>query len=216
MERPEKPNHPRNGLNCSCCCCCNYLWIVEYGLTKFLTDPDTVPYWRSMENGEWLGGPCVDCHYMLNWRLRYNEKCAVKTHGNKADANTEYTFTLTMPPGYNPKKPIEEAAKLIMMNGLTNKPYEKPEKWAYVLEHTAAGTPHIHGMYKTPSGRRIAAKYFNRYWSLWKETDDEGKPIKLGNGHQGGYHAKARHSESYLAYMSKEGCVHSSEKISLV
>jgi len=193
-------------MTCYCCCCNNYKWIVEQGYSDFLSNPDL-----------YHPDGCETCQYMYMWRQLYEEKCKVnKTHGNKADANTEYAFTLTMPPDYKPKKPIEEAARLIMMNGLTNKPYEKPEKWAYVMEHTAAGTPHIHGMYKTPSGRRIAAKYFNRYWSLWKETDEDGKPIKLGNGHQGGYHAKARHGESYLAYMSKEGCVHSSEKLSLV
>lgn len=131
-------------------------------------------------------------------------------HANTADNTTEYAFTLTMPPKYEPKKPIDEVARLICTNGLTNKPYEKPEKWAYVIEHTEAGTAHIHGMYKTASGRRIATKYFNRYWPLWDEK------VKLGNGHQGGYHSKARHNESYSAYMTKEGCVHSSEKISLV
>jgi len=124
---------------------------------------------------------------------------------NAADDNTEYAFTLTMPPLYDSKKSIEEVARLICTNGLTNKPYEKPEKWAFVLEHIEAGTPHIHGMYKTPSGRRIAAKYFQRYWPLWDEK------TKLGHGHKGGYHQKARHNESYVAYMEKEGCVHSSQ-----
>ena len=27
----------------------------------------------------------------------------------------------------------------------------------------------------------------------------------MGHGHKGGYHAKARHTESYEAYMEKEG-----------
>lgn len=117
----------------------------------------------------------------------------------KADQTTEYAFTLTMPPDYTPKKPIEEAARLIMVNGLTNKPYEKAERYAYVLEHTEKGTPHIHGVYKTASGRRIAAKYFQRYWPLWDEK------VKMGLGHKGGYHQKARHNESYDSYMEKEG-----------
>lgn len=126
---------------------------------------------------------------------------APKADSRKADPGTEYAFTLTMPPTYVPKKPIEECAKLLLEHGLTNKPYEKPSEYAFVLEHTEQGTPHIHGVYKTPSGRRIAAKYFQRYWPLW----DEKK--KLGNGHQGGYHQKARHTESYAAYLEKEGVV---------
>jgi len=143
-------------------------------------------------------------------------------HANTADNTTEYAFTLTMPPNYKSLKGLEEAARLICTNGLTNKPYEKPDKWAFVLEHTEAGTPHIHGMYKTPSGRRIAAKYFERYHLVdgfvKSETDKYfwNEKIHLGHGHRGGYHQKARHNESYSAYMTKEGCVHSSEKISLV
>jgi hypothetical protein len=124
---------------------------------------------------------------------------------NQAEADTAYAFTLTSPPGYKHTKTIEEVAELICTKGLTNKPYEKPTQWAFVLEHTEAGTPHIHAMYKTPSGRRIADKYFQRYWPLWDVK------VKLGSGHKGGYHQKARHNESYEAYMQKEGCVHSSE-----
>lgn len=126
---------------------------------------------------------------------------APKANPLKADPNTEYAFTLTMPPDYNPKKPIEVVARLIMEHGLTNNPIEKAAEWAFVLEHTEAGTPHIHGVYRTPSGRRISAKYFKRYWPLWDEK------VKLGNGHKGGYHAKARSGESYKGYMEKEGVV---------
>lgn len=127
-------------------------------------------------------------------------------HPLAAEPDTAYAFTLTMPPDYETKKPIDEIARLIMQHGLTNKPYEKPHKWAYVMEHTEKGTPHIHGVYQTPSGRRISSKYFKRYWSLW----DEKKP--MGHGHQGGYHNKARHLESYEAYMQKEGVVHNSSE----
>lgn len=122
-------------------------------------------------------------------------------HPQAKDPNTEYAFTLTMPPDYVPAKPLDEVARLIMERGLTNKPYEKASSWAFVLEHTEKGTPHIHGVYKTPSGRRISSKYFNRYWPLWDEK------VKLGYGFKGGYHSPARHSESYSAYLEKEGVV---------
>lgn len=122
-------------------------------------------------------------------------------HPQAAKPNTEYAFTLTMPPDYVPHKSLEEVARLILERGITNKPYEKADEWAFVLEHTEKGTPHIHGVYKTPSGRRIAKKYFKRYWPLWDED------IHLGAGHKGGYHAPARHSESYHAYLLKEGVV---------
>lgn len=122
-------------------------------------------------------------------------------HPQAAKPGTEFAFTLTMPPDYVCVKPIEESARLILTNGLTNKPYEKATDWAYVLEHTDKGTPHIHGVYRTASGRRISSKYFKRYWPLWDEK------VKLGHGFKGGYHSPARHAESYAAYLEKEGVV---------
>jgi len=147
---------------------------------------------------EWKEHPrCEVCE--LHARL------LVKTPGKnshlKAEEGVEYAFTLTMPPDYKPANPLPEVARKILEFGLTNKPYEKAIEYAYVLEHTEKGTPHIHGVYKTPSGRRISSKYFNRYWTLWDESVD------LGHGHKGGYHRKARHSESYKAYLEKEGVV---------
>lgn len=127
----------------------------------------------------------------------------------KATQNTQYAFTLTQPPGYI--KPggmsIEESAEKLLRHGLTSKPEQKATKWAYVLEHTEQGTPHVHGVYFCESGKRIGDKYFKRYWPLW----DTKK--KMGQGHQGGYHAQARHNESYENYLTKEGCVKSSEDI---
>lgn len=126
-----------------------------------------------------------------------------KENPRKAEEGTEYAFTLTMSPNNPPVKPLPEVAKLIMEYGLTSKPYEHAIEYAYVLEHTEAGTPHVHGVYKTPSGRRISSKYFKRYMGdkYWDET------VHLGHGHKGGYHQKARHSESYAAYLEKEGAV---------
>lgn len=140
-----------------------------------------------------------------DYGLTFKSRCdahAAKVDSRKADASIAYAFTLTMPPDYEPKKPIEEVARLICENGMTSKPYERPSQWAYVIEHTEAGTPHIHGMYKIASGRRIEQKYFKRYWPLWDEK------VKLGHGHKGGYHQKARHEECYDAYIQKEGVVH--------
>lgn len=140
-----------------------------------------------------------------DYGLTFKSKCsqhAPKVDSRKADATTAYAFTLTMPPDYESKKPIEEVARLICENGMTSKPYERPIMWAYVLEHTEAGTPHIHGMYKMASGRRIENKYFKRYWPLWDEK------VKLGHGHKGGYHQKARDEQSYDAYIQKEGVVY--------
>lgn len=191
---PEHPGHPRFDINgypqdaehpgviaCNCCCCVNYDWQIRDGISTPLKTP------RYNCRGH--------CAIYAEWHK--SKKSPVGRP--KAEQTTEYAFTLTQPPDYESKKPIEEVARLIMTNGLTNKPYEKAERFAFVLEHTEKGTPHIHGVYKTPSGRRIASKYFQRYWPLWDEK------VKMGHGHRGGYHQKARHEESYSAYMEKEG-----------
>lgn len=156
---------------------------------------------------------CSECS--LEWNpilMEYcNEYCSVHqevvvpTPGRrKADPDTQYAFTLTQPPDYKPAKPIEELARLIMTSGLTSTPAERASQWAFVKEYTEAGVPHIHGVYKTRSGRRIEQKYFKRFWKIWDEK------VPLGQGHKGGYHAKARNNQCYAAYMEKEGeVVHS-------
>jgi len=157
---------------------------------------------------------CEDCYLQFNHVIgqSLNVYCPIHPdptpppqkpkHKLAAIEGTEYAFTLTMPPDYVSKLPIDVAARKILEMGQTSKPqYEYATEWAYVIEHTDKGTPHIHGVYKTPSGKRIEQKYFKRHWDLWDEK------INLGHGHKGGYHQKARHSESYANYMSKEGVV---------
>jgi len=113
----------------------------------------------------------------------------------------DYAFTLTAPPDMNlTAEQFKSAAEKILKHGISSK-YEHPSRAAYVLEYTEKGTPHIHGVYRMESGRRITQKYFKRYWLLWDEA------VKLGHGHKGGYHQKARHTESYEAYMAKEGII---------
>lgn len=113
----------------------------------------------------------------------------------------DYAFTLTAPPDMElTTEQFTASASKILKHGISSK-YEHPTRSAYVLEFTEKGTPHIHGVYTMANGRRITQKYFKRYWPLWDES------IKLGHGHRGGYHQKARHSESYEVYMEKEGII---------
>lgn len=171
--------------------CCETNLKIYSSYDKLTPGLKTLPF-------DWKENP--DCKRMCPILKALLVKPVV-AHPQAAKPGTEYAFTLTMPPDYTCPKPLEEVARLIMTNGLTNKPYEKAESWAFVLEHTDKGTPHIHGVYKTPSGRRISKKYFKRYWTLWDED------THLGAGHKGGYHSPARHSESYSAYLEKEGVV---------
>lgn len=171
--------------------CCETNLKIYSSYDKLTPGLKTLPF-------DWKENP--DCKRMCPLLKALLVKPDV-AHPQAAKPGTEYAFTLTMPPDYTCPKPLEEVARLIMTNGLTNKPYEKAVDWAFVLEHTEKGTPHVHGVYRTASGRRISSKYFKRYWTLWDEK------VKLGHGFKGGYHSPARHSESYSAYLEKEGAV---------
>lgn len=145
---------------------------------------------------EWLWdkeGDVVPTSYLC-------EPCESITKG-RTTALKEYAFTLTCAPTDN--KTMEDmvrAAEYLSKYGMTNAPEERPCKFAYVVEHPDTNF-HIHGVYSTASGRRIAAKYFKRAWSLWDER------TKLGKGHRGGYHALCLDSLQYQGYLEKEGVV---------
>jgi len=190
MNPPDHYNgRPDSYLFCCHKCTTYHIFVTEQGCIRNLID------WK-----EHCPEP-ETCKYCNSVVEHFNASRAKKNSHLKAEEGVEYAFTLTMPPDHKPANPLPEVARKILEFGLTNKPYEKAIEYAYVLEHTDKGTPHIHGVYKTPSGRRISGKYFKRYWPLWDES------VHLGHGHKGGYHQKARHSESYSAYLEKEGVV---------
>jgi len=185
------PGHP---YWCICHCCYNFKLGVRDGLPCMMND---------------VSG----CEYCANLRTAIiASKSPAKNPRSKTEGQ-QYAFTLTLPHGAQPVKPLLEVAKNIMEFGITNSPSEKADKYAYVLEYTEKGTPHIHGIYSTKSGRRIAAKYFARYHThdKWvKKIDDPhfwNEKMEMGQGHRGGYHKPVRHGESYTGYLEKEGVV---------
>lgn len=188
----------RNALVCkgnvTCLCSkCVYSHELEYQKETLRTDCEDCYVQKCPVLGDYIPHYCGE-HVPSPPPRKENPK--------KADQETEYAFTLNMPPGHASESALIKAAESILRHGLTpSAPYEKPCYGAYVVETTEVGTPHVHGVYKTPSGRRISSKYFKRYWPLWDEK------VHLGHGHKGGYHQKARHAESYSAYMAKEGVV---------
>lgn len=72
------------------------------------------------------------------------------------------------------------------------------ENYAWYVEYTDAGLPHIHFIYRTMSGGRIHAKVFKRYWKQWDEKR------RLGKGHQGGYHKEVDSEVAYKEYIEKD------------
>lgn len=72
------------------------------------------------------------------------------------------------------------------------------KRYAWYLEYTEAGTPHIHFVYETESGGRIERKHFKRMWSLWDED------TRCGAGFRGGYHRECHSESEYLSYIKKD------------
>lgn len=76
------------------------------------------------------------------------------------------------------------------------------EKYAWYLEYTQNGLPHIHFIYQTVSRGRIHQKVFKRYWKQWNEAN------RIGVGHIGGYHKHVASEIAYQEYIAKDGGVH--------
>lgn len=72
------------------------------------------------------------------------------------------------------------------------------KRYAWYVEYTQNGTPHIHFIYEAESGGRIHAKVFMRYWKLWNEAR------RQGSGFQGGFHKEVASEVAYLEYISKD------------
>lgn len=73
------------------------------------------------------------------------------------------------------------------------------KRYAWYLEYTKSGSPHIHFLYETEGGGRIHAKVFMRYWKTWDEK------TKIGKGHRGGYHKEVQSEIAYGEYIAKDG-----------
>lgn len=108
----------------------------------------------------------------------------------------EYAFTLTTNSNETTREELLFAVEKLFRNGRTYK-NEPIKRGAYCVEYTDAGRPHIHGVYTTGSERRITAKSFNRAWKLWDEK------IRMGDGHQGGYHSLCKNNQKYQEYIAK-------------
>lgn len=102
--------------------------------------------------------------------------------------------TLTMAPtdGLNEEEMVSAIKKIFKQKTCPVMSY------AWYLEYTEAGLPHIHFVYKRQDGARIHRKVFKRVWKIW----DEDRPC--GVGHRGGYHRLCHSEDEYLKYISKD------------
>jgi len=152
--------------------------------------------------------PCCEYCKFCSERVATLASCAENSKtknipdNRKRDKDQEWAFTLTMPPGYATEDEMIKACENILNKASTNPPQpERADRWAYVVEYTNKGVPHIHGMYHTPSGRALSKKTFKRYWKIFNPSGP-GYDSKFPPS---GYHAVVRHDQSYADYMTKEG-----------
>lgn len=121
--------------------------------------------------------------------------CFVKSKSHKGNGapNGLFAGTLTMSPEWGKTEDdiVRAAEKIFAQKTCPVKRY------AWYLELTENGTPHIHFIYETETGGRIHQKVFKRYWE-WDES------IKVGKGHKGGYHKPVLSETAYTEYLSKE------------
>lgn len=110
------------------------------------------------------------------------------------------TFNMSPDDPYNEKDMIEAVRKL--MRQKTN----PVKRYAWYLEYTENGLPHIHFIYETESGGRIIEQTFKRCWPIWNSES------ACGRGHRGGYHKHCADEEAYLKYIEKDGNVHHENK----
>jgi len=120
------------------------------------------------------------------------------SHQGNGAPNGLFAGTLTKAPDWKES----EDDMIRAMHKIMEQKTSPVEKYAWYVEHTDNGLPHIHFIYKTTTGGRIHAKVFKRYWKQWDEKR------KLGKGHQGGYHKFVESETAYLEYIEKDGGIH--------
>lgn len=127
----------------------------------------------------------------------------VKTKHHEGNGKPKGLFagTLTMAP----TDPENENTMVNAMRKIFSQETCPIKKYAWYVEQTTNGLPHIHFIYETVSGGRIHQKVFKRYWKTW----DESK--KQGAGFRGGYHKSVDSPTAYMEYIEKDGGRHESK-----
>lgn len=189
-------------------------WICD---TTFSTAEEKAQYY--MHNGEWCE-PCLiyedwqrelakSTHYTpQQWNKLFDDatkkwlktcpmKHASTSHKGNGAPKGLFAGTLTMSPewGKTEEDIVSAMQKIFSQKTCPVKNY------AWYLEATENGTPHIHFIYETESGGRIHQKVFKRYWE-WDES------IKCGKGHKGGYHSSVKSEIAYQEYIAKDSGRH--------
>lgn len=156
-------------------------WMRELGSNTLITPQQFDKLWKKA-NTDW------------------NKNCPMRakpaSHKGNGTHQGLYAGTLTMAPEWGKTEDdIVHAIEKIMAQKTC-----PVSKYAWYLEYTKNGTPHIHFIYETESKGRIHKKIFKRYWE-WGEGE-EGK--QMGQGWEGGYHKPVKSEVAYQEYISKD------------
>jgi len=137
--------------------------------------------------------------YGLNeWKKRCSMYQRNTSHKGNGTPTGLFAGTLTMSPDdkYNEEDMVHAIKKIMSQKTCPVK------KYAWYVEYTANGLPHIHFIYEAESSGRIHRKVFKRYWKIWDEEET------VGRGHRGGYHKHVQSETAYLEYIGKDGGRH--------
>lgn len=183
------------------------------------------PMMRLPESMDLSGTPscCVDWIKFLSLRPRQTVPTAtelstylkhLKTHDKKSTSHSgngvkksAWAFTLTK----SPSDDLTVADMIAAARKIMRQKSCPVKKYAWYLEYKGEDDnglpahPHIHGMYETEDGYKIEEKHFTRAWKIWRQKDNKGNVIKLGNGFRGGYHEAVEHETAYSDYIKKDG-----------
>lgn len=110
-----------------------------------------------------------------------------------------WAFTLT----YSPVKHgwSKDEAQAVMSEAIRRlRHYYRNElvEFDAIGEYTQAGLPHVHGHYRLNGGLRMTTKNFKRAYPIWNPK------VRIGKGHEGGYHEPASRDSDYSGYIQKD------------
>ena len=121
-----------------------------------------------------------------------------RTHKGNGKHKGIFAGTLTM----SSSDTTNESEMCHAINKIMTQKTVPLKRYAWYVEKTDAGLPHIHFIYETTTGGRIHKKIFERYWKIWDED------IAIGRGHRGGFHEAVVHEDAYAKYIAKDGGRH--------
>jgi len=174
------PAHPAH------CCPAHRRFFLEDDMLLF--DLVSTPQYEKVER-EVRQRLFRECPVLAKERaLKYNPSKSNHKHMGT------WAGTLTM----SPNDPENEDSMVMAMRKIFCQKTCPLKRYAWYLEYTANGLPHIHFIYETISGGRIHKRVFQRVWKQWDED------MACGAGHRGGYHRECHDDEEYMKYISKD------------